>query len=461
VIARLLSAFWKVRAPNSFAPDSAVPFAVDYRVLAFAMVIASVVAVAFALLPALELTRPVLYQSVRGEPGGIRPSRLRSCLLGAQVAVCLLLLITGGVVLRKSTEMSAFDPGFQAHGVFVVEAPKKRLPEVAELLNRQSWMEPVAFAQRAPVDELNTLTVGIPGAKGRTRIRANFVSAEYFSVLRMPVIRGRNFSNGEAISTAPVAVVSDATARDLWPGDTAVGKIIQIDPGESSLRRSSASVEVIGVVKDVANGGVYAGVDRRCVYFPAHFHGTQDGLLLARGKADITAMPRLAKKAMAEIPPPDSADESWYTDPFTPLEAGLEMQMVPLRTASWLASLLAALALLLTVSGVYGVVSYLVSQRTREIGIRMALGATRASVVRLVLGQSVKIAFGGMTLGVLLALAASKILAANLVLGITRSFDLVAYGGGVALVIVVAAGAALGPARRAARLEPSETLRAE
>ena len=462
IISRILSAFWRVRAPAYFAPDAMAPFVVDYRVFAFALVIAGFVTVAFALLPALQLTRPMVSHAIRGEFGGIRPSRLRNFLLAGQVAVCSLLLISASVLLRESAVMHAFDPGFQAHGVFVVEVSKKRLQDVAVLLNRQNWMEPVAFAQRAPLDDLNSVYVGLPNGNLRVRMRTNFVSPEYFSVLRIPVIRGRNFTSEEAISGAPLAVVSEATARQLWPGEGAVGKTIQIDQKElNGVRLPFAHAEVIGVARDIANGGVYAGLDRTCVYFPTYLHGAQGGLMLARGKGDVALTARLGKEALAEISSLDSSDESWYMDPFTPLETSLEMQLIPLKMASWLASLLGALALMLTVSGVYGVVSYLVSQRTKEIGIRVALGATRPAVVRLVLGYSVKLAFGGMIVGVLLALAASKILAANLVLGITQTFDPVAYGGGIAMVMIVAVGAALGPARRAIRLEPAAILRSE
>jgi predicted lysophospholipase L1 biosynthesis ABC-type transport system permease subunit len=199
-------------------------------------------------------------------------------------------------------------------------------------------------------------------------------------------------------------------------------------------------------------GSIWASADRPRLYFPAQLSEAE--ALFVRGKGDPERTGALLEKALAQMAAPDrvinvfSIEERRYWD------------LYPVHAASWVASLLGGLALLLTASGIYGVLSYLVSQRTKEIGIRMALGATPRSVVGFIMGYSMKLAGIGLVLGGLLAMGVSKLFV-SLFAGRIDVFDGVAYTAGLAVVALTAAMAALGPARRATQVDPANTLRSE
>jgi predicted permease len=457
---RAANYYWKANVPGRFVaaypviPLPALPL--DTRVFAFALAVAAFVTVAFALAPALQATRPGVSLALRGEFGGVRPSRLRGLLLASQVAVCLLLLITTGLLLRGTVHLRAVDPGFDVRGVFKIEVSKALALELEPIVSGQGWAEPVAFASRVPLDTVFPRLYAGPADRDETMsARHNFVSPEYFSALRIPVVRGRTFTEQEARTEASVVVVSESVAKRLWPGEDAVGKVIRIDPSQARPGRRLppfSRAEVVGVVGGVADHLISA--DRNHVYFPAHLRGSYPGSLLVRGKPDPRRTAQLLDALLMQVVPPDEPAA------VVPLATLLEVEILPVRIASLVSSLLGGLALVVTVSGVYGVVSYLVSRRAKEIGIRMALGATSGGVVRFVLGQSMKQAAAGMVLGMVLALAASKLLSATII-GRMNLFDLVAYAGGSLLVALAAILAALGPARRASRVDPATTLRAE
>ena len=248
-------------------------------------------------------------------------------------------------------------------------------------------------------------------------------------------------------------IVSNATVQRLWPNQNPVGQTVYIhrrlrDRGsEESIQRQL--VTVIGVAPDVVSCCVAYGRDPALIYLPTTVSAAESSLILrVRGE---TGAVRRALDAKLEAIAPGAVQE------FRPLTEFHASGIYPFRAASWISSALGGVAWLLTLSGVYGVLSYVVAQRTREIAIRMALGATRGTVVRLVLNQTIRVATTGMVVGTALALAVSQVLRAKLLF--INPFDSLAYAGGLILVSLAALGAAWLPARRTARIDPTTALR--
>jgi len=281
----------------------------------------------------------------------------------------------------------------------------------------------------------------------------NFVSPEYFPTLEIPILRGRNFTRDEAAAGAPVAIISLATARLFWPNRDAVGQSIHIvrDPQAHTQSRvlRHESVRVIGIARDVVSCCAIQGLDKTCIYLPTTPAEGGDALLVrVHGDAEVAR-----RKLDTEI----AAVNPGAIDQIHRMDEMRAVGVYPFQAASWVCAGIGALALLLTLSGIYGVLSYLVTQRTKEIGIRVALGASTGSVTRLVLRQSMRLAAFGIALGSVLALGVSRIFASVFVT--MNMFDSLAYGGGVLLVLAASAAAAYFPSRRAARIDPITTLR--
>jgi predicted permease len=426
----------------------------DIRVFCFLFGASLLAVFVFALLPALQATRTSVVAASRGQfAEGGRPSRLRQSLVIVQVTVCALLLICAGILLQASRQMAERDPGYQTAGVSAVALNQALAAPVIDSLRTQPWAEAVAIAWRAP---LSGGLRGIPAAAidKPQWIRAgyNFVSPEYFDLLRIPILHGRNFTSGEADGEAQVVIVSESTASKLWPGQNPLGQAIRIAPSEWQIDRYNRlpkyrRAEVIGIAPDVISGMVMEGKDASSLYSPTSAKGQQNEALLIRLRPATAASLEsfLDSKATSAILRVVSLEELLAT------------QIYPFRLSAAISSLLGGLALVLTLSGMYGVLSYLVTQRTREIGIRMALGATVPRVVGMIVWQSALLAGVGALLGGLLALGVSRIFASAV--QNVRTFDPLAYTAGVGAVLLAALVAAVFPSRKAAGIEPSTTLR--
>jgi predicted permease len=430
----------------------------DWRVFAFVLAAAVCAALLFGLVPALQTTRSQLVEANRGDfSSDYRPSRLRNFLVASQVAVCALLLICSAVALRSQRRVSNQDIRIRTRGVFNLLLSKGLTTTGVERLRTSGGIEAVAAAWRAPVEsDLVKLAVIPSGGTAEVLAGYNFVSPEYFSMLRIPVLRGRLFTADEAKADDAVVVVSDATALRFWPGEDPMGKTIaipskrQVD-GRSDRLPPYASARVIGVVGDVITGYAAVGVDPSCLYFPT-FAGAQRQTLLvsaARGKG---AARRDIQAALDRISPE-------LADQINPLDEIHEAMIYPFRIAFWIAGFLGVLAILLTVSGIYGVLSYLVSQRTKEIGIRIALGAGSGAVVRVVVRQCMLLVGIGSAIGAALTLLVAPLFA-NQVEAI-RPYDLTAYLGAILLIVAASLGASLRPAQRAAAVDPLHALRCD
>ena len=430
----------------------------DLRVLGFACAAAAISAMLFGLAPALHATRADLMTTVKGGMGTDRPARLRNGLVVSQVTICVLFLVTAGVLLRGSRDLAERNTGMQLNRVIYASGAAavgsdgtvsvRERAQIADRLSAEPWVEQIATAVRGP------LWLGVPqaavlpsGSRNQLTAEYNYVSPEYFQVLGIPLKRGRTFSKQETGPSSGVVIVSESAAKRLWPGQDPVGQSMSVQ-GNGLPQRTA---RVIGVAGDAIGGWIYDRLDANGMYFPVDPQtATLQFLIRIRGTAESARKPF---SAAVESVAPRSA---WQ---FVPMEELANQTLMPFRIVSVVARILGAIALLLTISGMYGVLTYLVSQRTKEIGIRMALGAGRAAVTGAILWQSLKLVARGAGIGVILALGVSRIIAAGV--DIVDTFDRIAFVGGVGTVVLAALAAAYFPSRRATRVDPAVTLRAE
>jgi predicted permease len=451
-----------------------VPLDFDYRVFLFAFVVAGAATILFALVPALHATRLTLTDALRGQlSAAIRGSSLRKWLITSQVAVSLVLLIVAVTLVRNGTAIRATNLGLDTSGVISVrpgQADKALMQRTHSVLTAEPRLEQVQIAatSRPPLFG-ETPKSPLRHASGYVVSSYTFVSPEYFAMLGIPILHGRGFTPDEAAAQGPMAVVSAAGARALWPGDDPIGKTLRIHIPPIGprvvadtmmvLRRSDDNAEtivvtVVGVAGDVVSGFVYQGIDPAHVYLPTSVTGSRAAALMVRARSTGVSAD-IVKSALLRVQP----------DPLTfdvlPIDEMVALQMFPLRAASWIGTLLSAVALALSISGLYGVLTYTFGQRIQEIGIRMALGASTAAVTRLVVAQAVRLAGLGTAVGLVFGYSVMKILSSVVRLDNVSVMDPIAFVIGVAFVAVAVAFASYGPARRAARVDPSLMLRAE
>ncbi len=446
--------------PPAFHLVHVPPLRPDYRVFLFILGASALSTILFGLAPAIQATRTSLVEALRGEFGArVSSSRLRSMLVVSQISVCVILLVLTGILLRGSRAYQHEDLGYNIHGVvyplFMGREDASAPGKLAGRLGTEPWVDQWAAALHPPLYQTDD-RIPVTTAQGSQPVRAgyNIVSPEFFKVLEIPLLRGRTFSQPEAEAEAAVAVVSQATAEKLWPDGDAIGKSILVDrnaPYHGPMPSADHAV-VVGIAKDVTSRGVISGRDATMIYFPTSAHAKYPRTFLIRGKGDAASATRNLEAALTASVPNRPAiaislDEMFLT------------QMYPFWAASWISAMLGGLALLLTLSGMYGVLSYLVGQRTKEIGIRMALGATPGIVIRLVLNQSLRFAIWGVAVGLSLAFGGSLLL--RHLLTVINAFDVVSYASGAAIVALASLAAAFFPSSRAARVNPVETLRAD
>ena len=466
----LVLTWWLLRAgtavlfttlpPSLAALLRIAPMPVDARVFGFALGTASAATLAFALVPALQASRQPLTAALHGQRSGTRAaSRLRGALVVAQVTVSVLLVVAALVLARNFAAVGAIDLGFETAGVYSVNVrgPEDRLiAPAARALAGDPRIAAIAVTSGNPL--FVSRRVQASADRAPTPVRYTFVSPEFFTMLQLPIASGRGFLPLEARTAARVAIVSDATARAFWPGANPIGRILRILPsGDARLDAIDgySQVVVVGTVRDVVSGMIVEGPDRGHIYLPADADDSHTSALLIRPTVPAGFRPDLLRDTLrrAGLDP-----DTFEVIPMSDIRGA---QNYPLRAGMWIGGVLAAVALILSISGLYGVLSYVLSQRTREIGIRMALGATARQVVGLVLRQSLRLAGAGALAGLVLAAAAMKALSAVIRLDAVSLLDVAPFAAGVALVLAATSCAAWVPSRRAARIDPAETLRAE
>jgi predicted permease len=427
-------------------PPGSLRFDPDLGVLGYSLALGLLAAGAFGVAPALRGTDIALHDAVKQQSAHSTPRfPLRGVLLGVQVAVSVVLLIAAGLLVRGLERAQDADPGFRTEGVTAIrvqlpvnsyDAAGRRafFDEVLRQLQTHAGDERVGATVLLPLGEFSNYAAFAPTGQGSDfpSVLAHSVNGELFDVLGIPVTRGRAFLPGD--SPGSVVVVNETLARRYWPDGDAVGQTAAIGP---------ATVEVIGVVRD-------AQLNRlgppQPTFFSPFAGGASATFVVAAGSAAqaIATIARNEPRAVIEE---------------LPLAAQFENALGDSRGAALIAGALGALALLLATIGVYGVVAYSVEQSRREIGVRVALGASPAEVVATLLGRNSRAILGGVGAGLVLAGAVSFVLQ-NEFYGIEAA-DPVAWAGVLGLILAAGAAASAIPALRAARTNAVDVLRSE
>ena len=441
--------------------DIAVP-AADWRVALFLVIAAMAATAFFALMPALQATRVEPVRTLRGElVKNARPGRARNVLIGIQVFASALLLIASAIFLRSAMASSQFDPGFRTVDTMIIQVVNE--PKRAAMVQAIASEPTVTTYAAVRPGMLAWPDAGFAAVgASRTAVLYKFVSPEYFEVFDIPIVRGRSFTTAERDGEHPVVIVSESTARKLWPNGNGVGETFRLEPNPGSDADAKDEppmparlVTVIGVSREVA-GFRILDTKEAGIFLPISVNAPKTAVV-ARVKGD----PALAHRTLV--------DRLTRVDPnmgmIATMRTVVRLETFFLQIAFWVSLVLGSLALLLTVSGLFSVLSYLVAQRTREIGVRMALGASSQKVTRLILAQTTRPVAFGLLAGVGLAASLATILialpAGAMIAEVVRVTDPIAYVASLLVIVAACLLAAWIPATRAARLDPMQTLRQE
>jgi predicted permease len=449
-------------------PSSSLPlnFTPNFAVLCYALLASLAAALISGVTPALQATKldlvSILKEEARTAGHSVKRTRLRGILVTAEVAGCTLLLVAASLLARGLHRAEMVTPGFVTKNLFVIsfdlaqkgyDGPRANTFE-RELHDRLVVLPGVTGVTTSVVlpDVTGYISgVTIPDRNADheyTQVLANFVSPDYFKTMGVPILRGHAFTEQEAESAGPVpAVISSAMARRFWAGEDPIGK--------SFSAAKNQTYQIVGIAPDVQN--LHLGQTDGPFYYGAKdagYSGAVDAIVLLRTASDSTgslsAIPGIAHQIDPSV--------MVTTEAF---EQILSKQLSPARTGTVLVSILGILAMVLAFVGVTGVVSYAASQRVREIGIRMTLGAQPRDLLALLLGQGVRLVAIGLGIGLVLGAGAAVLLsAADLLFGISP-LDPWAFAGTTLLLAAIALISMLVPARRAMRVDPIVALRYE
>jgi putative ABC transport system permease protein len=474
-------AAWSVDAVVAFGPRG-LPrlddIVIDARVLGFSVVLAVVTGVLFGLVPALHAGRTelgqMLKESVRGSSGRRGAQRTRSMLVISEMALAVVLLVGAGLMIRSFVKLIKVDPGFRTEHLvsFAVSLPDLKYPydrdrnrfagSVTERLAAFAGTQATAVSFDRPLQRrgirLGFDIDGRPSSPGDRRMVTGVhpVSASYFSALGIRLVRGRLYTHAEeSFSVPPVLVVNEALVRKYFPNENAIGKHLTLGIGHDTAQKGTEVTtrgEIVGIIADVKQLDLAAPAAPD-VYVPFGVLPLNDMNFFVRSTVETGAITAAIRSAVRDLDP-----EMPIYDVSTMDQMIAESVSQP-RFYMTLLGAFATLALLLAALGIYGVISYVVSQRTRELGIRIALGATRERVMRLVLNQGLALTIAGIAIG----LAGSYWLArliSKLLFGVTPA-DPLTFGSVASVLLAVAWLASYLPARRAARVDPVVAMRAE
>ncbi|HEX6200141.1 MAG TPA: FtsX-like permease family protein, partial [Thermoanaerobaculia bacterium] len=446
--------------------------AIDWTVFAFALGVAVAAGVLFGLPSVLHAVGVApgraLQEGGRGLAGGGRLGRLRQVFVAGQLALALVLLAGSGLLVRSFLELRSVDPGFEPEGVlsFRVTLPgqgydtPERIAafyrELVVSLEALPGVESAAAISDFVLARLpNSASVSIEGRSDLSDADAAFpvaldaVTPDFFRTAGIELLRGRALGDGDRRDGTRVAVVNEAFARRFFPGEDALGRRFMFGQPDGD---DPPWITIVGIAADARRSGLDQEV-RPSTFLPHAQYSPGQMVVLLRTPGDPLALVEPARRAVSAL----DADQP-VTEVRT-LEQTLATTSANRRFVAVLLGMFAALALTLAAVGIYGVMAYVVGQRTREIGIRMALGARRREVVRWVLGQGLMVVGVGVALGLLGALATTRLLSG--LLFETAPVDPATFLLVAVLLAAVALAANLLPARRAARVDPMEVLREE
>jgi hypothetical protein len=373
----------------------------------------------------------------------------------AQIAVSALLIVTCGVLLRGSLRLTTTDLGLQTRDVIEVRIRNRSNETALATLRAHPLVGTVAAASTSTFAAGRLVIVSDADAAPAVpaRMPQKLVSPGYFDLYQIGLVGGRQFTEAEASGRAPVVILSEQAAATLWPGQHAVGRRVRLAPDSQlpdAYKPASPVVEVVGVARTVFTSWDQAM--RATIYSPMPVAGSNLTVLVkTRGGNASTAMRQIDADLSAAAP--------GVAEQIIMAQDLVETRVYPFQAMSWAAGIIGGVALALTISGIYGVLAYAVAKRTKEIGIRMALGASAAGVVGLILKQSMRLCAIGLGIGLTLAAALSTALASTLVM--MDTFDVASFSAGIVIVITASLVAAFYPARKAAGVEPMAALRIE
>ena len=468
-VAGILIAYWGIDLLVA-ASDARIPrlgeIQVDGFVLFSTLCLTTVIGLVSGLAPALEASRTDLEATLRESglraAGSQRSNRLRSVFLVGEIGLALLLAISAGLLIESLLRVERIDPGFRRENVLTMKLAMpwtqvgKSTAFYDRVLRRLSELPGVQSAGSInflPLDASSTpmsFTVeGRPQAAEQSSLAEfRIVSEGYFGALGIPLLAGRTFTEADRADAPPVTIVNERFARQFFPNENPIGQHLRF-PGRFQSERATMIVGIVSAIH-------HAGLDQAPVaemYFPYRQNPWPAQAIVVRTAIVPEEMIATLRRALFEIDPSQAAFD------IKTMEQRLDGSVAERRFNMRVLTLFALVALALAAVGVYGVISYDVSQRTREIGIRMALGADRVSVHGLVIGRGFRLAGLGVLLGITAALASKKFLA-SLLFGISTSDSLTIFVAG-SLVLLIALLACWIPARRASGISPMEALRVE
>jgi putative ABC transport system permease protein len=440
----------------------------DPMVVAFTAAVSIASGIAFGLLPALQLAgRAPMEEAREGTRGSTRRGRIRNTLVAAEVALALVLLAGAGLLVRSFTKLLEVDPGFRATRLLTfrvgvpsdVYKPPQRVEFFEELRNRIRRLPGVDAASMTSFLPLTGYGTGawfnivdkpLPADRTPPGIAYRVVSADLFQTLGIPLIRGRLLTEADRVDGIRAVVISESVAKRFWPGEDPVGKHIYLGAPDNRL---FPDAEIVGIVGDVAQLSLDSG-GGQTVYGTHRMMPFWNTFTFAvRTSVDPVSITSAIRRQLQEM------DRGIPMYAVRTIDEVLAQSRAPARSTMLLVGLFAALALVLAMVGVFGVLSYAVSQRTTELGIRMALGATARNVRLLVLGDGLTPVALGLAIGIAGALALTRFMS-TLLFGVTPT-DPLTFVSVSMLLATVAALASYVPARRATRVDPAQVLRQE
>jgi putative ABC transport system permease protein len=440
----------------------------DLRVLLVTLVASIVTGVLFGLVPALPSARPQLTEALkeggRGSTSGIRRNRVRNALVISEVALAVVLLVGASLLLKSFARLQNVDPGFEPRNVLTMEISLPVAKYARSKPVTDFYAEMIRRVQALPGVEAASLTSILPlsgtnsdssfAIEGRDPMQEKVfpdeeirtVTDSYFKVLKVPLVQGRFFDERDNADAPKVVIINQAFARKWFPSQDAIGKKITFD---DPRKPDPKWVTIVGSVGDIRHQGLE--VEAKPEYYLPHPQDPSRGMILAvRSKQDPRSLAESIRREIRRFDPEIPAAN------VRTLEDVASDSIAPRRLSVVLISVFAAVALVLASVGIYGVMSFLVVQRTHEIGVRMALGAQRSDVLRLVVGHGMKLVLMGSAIGLLMALISTRALSAMLYR--VGAFDLTSFAGVTIALALVALLASYLPALRATRADPMIAL---